>query len=115
MGYLTFVTVAIGLFAGFVLALLAAVSVQDSDGDTGVVGVLVTPLPAAVAAGVWAVVNRFEAGRKWWAVCAVFFGSLAALILMLPWGPPGLLVAMATAGLFGVLARRLLDRPTDRL
>ncbi len=111
MAYLTFVTVALGLFAGFVLALLAALGVQNSDGETGVVGVLVTPLPAAVAAGVWAVVNRFETGRKWWAVTSVFFGSLAALILMLPWGPPGLVVAMATAGGFGVVARRLLDRP----
>ena len=115
MAYLTFVTVAVGLFAGFVLALLAAVAVQDSDGDTGAVGVLVTPLPAAVAAGVWAVVNRWETGRKWSAVTAVFFGSLAALILMLPWGPPGLLVAMATAGGFGVVARRLLDQPATPL
>lgn len=113
MGYLTFVSVAIALFAGFVLALLAAVAVQDADGDTGVVGVVVTPLPAVVAAAVWAVVNRFETGRKGWAVISVFFGSLAALILMLPWGPPGLLIAMTTAGLFGVAARRLLDRPVD--
>lgn len=115
MSYLTFVTVAIGLFAGFVLALFAALAVRDPGGDTGVVGVLVTPLPAAVAAGAWAVVNRWETGRKWWAVTSVFLGSLAALILMLPWGPPGLMVAMVTAGGFGVVARRLLDPPATPL
>jgi hypothetical protein len=115
MAYLTFVSVAIGQFAGFVLALMAALAAQNADGDTGIVGVLVTPLPAVVAAGVWATVNRFETGRKWWAVVAVFFGSFSALVLLLPFGLGGLAAAMVAAGGFGVAARRLLDPPTDVL
>jgi hypothetical protein len=115
LNYLTFVSVAIGQFAGFVIALMAALAAQDADGNTGLVGVLVTPLPAATAAAVWAAVNRWETGHKWWAVVAVFFGSLAALILMLPFGLGGLVAAMAAAGGFGVAARRLLDPPGEAL
>jgi hypothetical protein len=107
--YLTFVTVALGLFAGFVVALIAALSARDASGDTGLVGVLVTPLPALVAAGGWALVNHEGTGRKSLAVFAVFCGSLAALIFGLPLGPIGLVAAMLVSGGFGVAARRLLD------
>lgn len=115
LNYLTFVSVAIGQFAGFVLALMAALAAKDAAGNTGVVGVLVTPLPAVVAAAVWAAVNRWETGHKWWGAVAVFFGSLAALILLLPFGLVGLVCAMAAAGGFGVAARRLLDRQSEAL
>lgn len=115
VNYLTFVSVAVGLFAGFVVALLAARAAQDADGATGIVGVVVTPLPATVAAAMWALVNRWEPGRKAWGVVAVFFGSFAGLVLLLPYGLGGLVAAMAVAGGFGVAARRLLDRPGDAL
>lgn len=111
MTYLTFVTVALGEFAGFSLALIAALGARDADGDSGIVGVLVSPLPGAVAAACWAVVNRAETGRKWLAAFAVFFGSIAALIVLLPFGLPGLVGAMAASGGLGVFARRLLDPP----
>jgi hypothetical protein len=111
--YLTFVTVALGLFAGFVVALIAVLATQDASGDSGLVGVLVTPLPALVAAGGWAVVNHEGTGRKWLAILAVFCGSFAALIFGLPLGPIGLVAAMGLSGGFGVAARRLLDPVRD--
>ncbi len=111
--YLTFVTVAVGLFAGFVVALIAALAAQDASGDSGVVGLVVTPLPALVAAGGWAVVNHEGTGRKWLAILAVFCGSFAALIFGLPLGPIGLVAAMGLSGGFGVAARRLLDPVRD--
>jgi hypothetical protein len=113
--YLTFVSVAIGQFAGFALALIAAVSARDAAGNTGWVGIVVTPLPAAVAAGAWAVVNRWETGRKWLAALAVFLGAFASLVIGLQFGLIGLVGAMAAAGGFGVAARRLLDSPGGAL
>lgn len=112
LGYLTFVTVALGLFSGFVVALMAALLTRDPSGSSGVVGVLVTPLPGVTAAAAWAVVNRLETGRKWWGAAVVFFGSLAALIFLLQFGLVGLVASMAAAGGFGVWARRLLDPVT---
>ncbi|MEO8107226.1 MAG: hypothetical protein ABI720_07890 [Actinomycetes bacterium] len=109
LAFLTFVTVAIGMFAGFVVALMAALAVQDSSGDLGAVGYLATPLPGLGAAGGWAVVNHAATGRKFLAIVAVFFGSMAALIFLVPFGPVGLVVAMGVSGGFGVAARRLLD------
>ena len=111
--FLTFVTVAIGLFAGFVVALMAALAVRDSSGDLGVAGYVATPIPGIVAAAGWAVVNHAATGRKLLAIIAVFLGSMAALIFLVPFGPVGLVVAMGVSGGFGVAARRLLDPLLD--
>ena len=113
--YLTFVSVALGQFAGFVLALVAVQAGPSPDDLPWWLGVLLTLLPAAAAAAAWAVVNRWETGHKWWGAVAVFLGSLASLILMLQFGLLGLVSAMAAAGGFGVAARRLLDPATDVL
>ena len=111
--FLTFVTVAIGLFAGFVLALMAALAVRDSSGDLGAVGYLAASLPGLVAAGGWAVVNQAATGRKLLGIAAVFFGSSAGVIFLAEFGPIGLVLAMGVSGGFGVAARRLLDPLPD--
>ncbi|MCZ3389429.1 MAG: hypothetical protein LH645_10015, partial [Actinomycetia bacterium] len=98
--------------SGFVVALMAALLARDASCNAGVVCVFVTPLPGVAAAAAWAVVNRLETGRKWWAAVVVFCGSLAALIFLLQFGLYGLVAAMAAAGGFGVWARRLLDPVT---
>jgi hypothetical protein len=107
--FLTFVTVAIGLFAGFVAALMLALAVRDSSGNLGPVGYLAASLPGLVAAAGWAVVNQAATGRKFLGMAAVFFGSSAALVFLAQFGPLGLVLAMAVSGGFGVAARRLLD------
>ncbi len=111
--FLTFVTVAIGLFAGFVLALMAALAVRDSSGELGPVGYLAASLPGLVAAAGWAVVNQASTGRKLLGIAAVFFGSSAALVFLAQFGPVGLVLAMGVSGGFGVAARRLLDPLPD--
>jgi hypothetical protein len=113
--YLTFVSVALGQFAGFVLALLVTQAWPSPDDLPGWLGLVLGLLPPAAAAAMWAVVNRWETGHKWWGALAVFLGSLAALIVLLQFGLVGLVAAMAAAGGFGVAARRLLDQPTELL
>jgi len=111
--FLTFVTVALGLFAGFVAALMLALAVRDPSGDLGPVGYLAASLPGLVAAGGWAVVNQSATGRKLLGAAAVFFGSSAALVFLAQLGPVGLVLAMGVSGGFGVAARRLLDPASD--
>ena len=114
--YLTFVSVALGQFAGFVLALVVASAGPGGPDDLPTwLGVVLTLLPPAAAAAAWAVVNRWETGHKWWGALAVFLGSLASLIVMLQFGLVGLVAAMAAAGGFGVAARRLLDPANELL
>jgi hypothetical protein len=113
--YLTFVSVALGQFAGIALALVVTQAGPSADDFPGWLGFLLALLPPAAAAAAWAVVNRWETGHKWWGALAVFLGSLAALILLLQWGLVGLVAAMVAAGGFGVAARRLLDQPHEML
>lgn len=113
LNFLTFVTVAIGLFAGFVVALMLALAVRDPSGDLGPVGYLAASFPGLVAAGGWAVVNQAATGKKLLGMAAVFFGSSAALVFLAQLGPVGLVLAMGVSGGFGVASRRLLDPAPD--
>lgn len=111
--FLTFVTVAVGLFAGFVVALMVALAVRDPSGHLGPLGYLAASFPGLVAAGGWAVVNQTATGKKLLGMAAVFFGSSAALVFLAQFGPIGLVLAMGVSGGFGIAARRLLDPMPD--
>lgn len=104
----TFVSVALATFAGFVLQGLAVVSV-GGDQAPALLLLLLTPLPAVAATLTFAVVTRFSAGRRGLALAAVFLGTLAATVVFPFLGVPGLYLALAAAGGMAVLARRLLD------
>lgn len=106
----TFVSVGLAVFAGFVLQGLALAATGDEQVSVRLL-LLLTPVPAVAAALAFAAVTRLETGRKGLATTAVFFGSLAATVVFPFLGLVGLLLTMVVPGGIAVLARRLLDPP----
>lgn len=112
MALLTFVTVSVAtLFGVMVGAVIFGSFRGDGDDAPVAVGLIVIPLPALAAALAFLFVARFETGRKLLGAVSVFFGTLAATLVLVGLGLPGLVLAAITSGGFGVLARRLLDAP----
>jgi hypothetical protein len=106
----TFVSVGLAVFAGFVLQAMALVAV-GRDAPPVPLLLLLTPVPAVAATLVFGVLTRFEGGRQGLALTAVFLGSLAATVVFPFLGLVGLFLTMAAAGGTAVLARRLLVPP----
>ena len=112
MALLTFVTVSVASMAGIVAASVLIAAFLTEDGTLPpAIRFIATPMPAVAAVLGFLFVARFETGRKGLAALAVLFGSLASLVMLAALGLPGLVLASAAAGGFGVLARRLLDAP----
>jgi hypothetical protein len=112
MALLTFVTVSVASMAGIVAAsVLIAAFLTEDETLPSAIRFIATPMPAVAAVLGFLFVARFETGRKGLAALAVLFGSLASLVVLAALGLPGLVLASAAAGGFGVFARRLLDAP----
>jgi len=112
MGTLTFVTVSAAALAGVTLAgALIGITIRADNTVPLLVSLLALPMPGLAAALGFLFANRFESGRKVLAALAVFFGTMASVIVFALFSFAGLILASLAAGGFGILARRLLDPP----
>jgi hypothetical protein len=69
---------------------------------------VLTPLPAGLATATFAIVTRWQPGRRGWAMAAVFLGTLAATVVFPILGLLGLVLTLLAAGGVSVAALRLL-------
>jgi hypothetical protein len=102
------VSVALAVFSGFVLQGLAvAVSGGPESVEPWLLG-LFTPVPAALATGVFALVTRGQPGRRTSALTVVFLGTLASTVVFPFLGLLGLVLALVVSGVVALVALRLL-------
>jgi FtsH-binding integral membrane protein len=108
LAVVTAVSVALAVFAGFVLQGVGLAAAGGADANP-IVLLILTPVPAVIAAGTFALVTRWQTGRRGWAMAAVFFGTLAATIVFPFLGVLGLVLTLVASGVIAVAALRLLD------
>lgn len=108
LAVVTAVSVALAVFAGFVLQGVGLAAAGGADASPAVL-LLLTPVPAAVATATFALVTRWQTGRRVWAMAAVFIGTLAATIVFPFLGVLGLVLTLVASGVIAVAALRLLD------